>query len=332
MSVGTLRGIARKEKIPNVRGKTKAQLATDLHAHYQNKFNGPTHPVSVGTVGHTGGDGFTVPKPPKSPKTPEQRAAAAARRAARRQARAEAKESVPSVRGDGIVNGRNLKDHELDAVKMADVPRDQRPPIRGAVPNEQVYLKTILVQQGFDGKPRVVSKREMNDHINNGGVEMFRTVTPAGGRSIKDLHNDFKQGNLYAGHGIWGHGTYAASSANGDSRQGLIEAKTYGNRKDKNNTMRMSLKEGAKHIEYQEAYNEMKKEQSKAQSKGRGAHESEDAYNARMNLYNNVGYWAAAKGYDAIFKPNGNGTAQGKDAHYWVILNRTAVIVQDEAV
>lgn len=75
------------------------------------------------------------------------------------------------------------------------------------------YLKAILHDQGFDGKPEVVPSAELDKYVAQGETEVWRGLN--GGMfnapiSIAQKRAEqFKTGKLFVGRGVYGNGTYA---------------------------------------------------------------------------------------------------------------------------
>lgn len=208
---------------------------------------------------------------------------------------------------------------------------------------EDLYLKAILQDQGFNGKPDVRSKADMDAFVQNGEVELFRGLSPvvsthrdSGGRTVldelkgEDLTKQFKNGELFVGRGINGNGTYTSNSkttADGYAGGG-------------GTVMRMTLKSDAKVIGDSDIYNMRNKAREELDrafdpvtDRYRAGKMSGEEYVQALEshyadvtkltqspMWNDPGRVAAVLGYDAI-NIGGGGV--------YVILNRTAVRVQD---
>lgn len=178
-------------------------------------------------------------------------------------------------------------------------------------PSDQA-LGDIWRQTGYDGAPRVVDRAEMNSAVAGGWVELFRGV----GRTDEegDLYADqFRYGEPWPGLGGAGNGTYAMPAWRKQAAGG------YGA-----GVMRMALRPDARIAELDDIVAEMR--QQGYTDFGVGRSES-----ARRQVLSDVGRYGSAAGYDAVairqLQPDM--TRSGKVIE-WVILNRTALLVQDE--
>lgn len=70
-----------------------------------------------------------------------------------------------------------------------------------------VFLFDLQHELGADGKPDIVSSEELDQHIADGEPELFRGV------SQEQFGEQFKDGDLYAGSGCYGNGTYTATGS-----------------------------------------------------------------------------------------------------------------------
>jgi hypothetical protein len=78
---------------------------------------------------------------------------------------------------------------------------------------EDFILKEIYASNGFDGKPRKVTAQEIDDAYENGATIAYRAMGSSQDR-FKQHFDNFKNGDYFAGHGIYGHGTYVAYASN----------------------------------------------------------------------------------------------------------------------
>ncbi|MBW3113493.1 hypothetical protein KYJ26_16690 [Bacillus sp. MCCB 382] len=176
---------------------------------------------------------------------------------------------------------------------------------------EDKALKTLLREQGFDGKGNVVSKAELDKFIQNGEREIFRGVTNA------KFAEQFKDGDLFAGLGTYGNGTYTAY---GQSAEKV--AQSYAGKKG--DIVRMSLKSDAKVVKYDILLGEMMdyedmlaEKMAKSTSK-----KAREAIEAETLLIKDFGRFATMRGYDAI---------DVTGFEYLVVLNRTSLRIQRES-
>jgi hypothetical protein len=194
-------------------------------------------------------------------------------------------------------------------------------------------LGDIQREQGFDGKPQVVSRQEFDAAVAAGEVrETFRGIN---GEQAAEYAEGFRSGDLHPGTGYYGNGTYVATD------RGLAEGYGAGGV-----VMRVGLRSDARVIEYSDAVSQMKRELKGGNARidaldkemYREVLKVDDDTSARMAVYDRYkglkqaaagpahlvqddpGRYAALRGYDAI-----NVVGDGQ----LVILNRTALIVEE---
>jgi len=73
-------------------------------------------------------------------------------------------------------------------------------------------LRVVLEHTGGNGKPQQVTRREADDIIKKGGVQLYRGVYGMTDEEMSDMVNQFKGGDLFYGQGIYGSGTYTSNS------------------------------------------------------------------------------------------------------------------------
>ena len=114
-----------------------------------------------------------------------------------------------------------------------------------------IVLQDMAKEVGFDKKPTLLSKEEMDAYIQQGNRELFRGI---GGRQgeAETYVEQFKIGEYFAGKGVYGNGIYTAYG-----EDGMEVAKQFAGGVEKN-VLRMSLKKDAKIISY-DALIEMQK-------------------------------------------------------------------------
>lgn len=115
-----------------------------------------------------------------------------------------------------------------------------------------VYLGSLLRDQGFDGRPHVANKDQLDRFIAQGEIELFRGVR-GGPNGPGEYADQFRDGELFPGLGIFGNGTYTARDVN----------KARGYADPDGAVMRMSLKRGARVVDYIELQREMIAEQAR---------------------------------------------------------------------
>lgn len=167
-----------------------------------------------------------------------------------------------------------------------------------------IDLAVIVRAQGFDAKPEILSRSGITQAIKDGDIELFRG-TSSTISNIHDFSTQFMDRNFYQGFGVYGNGTYTASSVS-DTGGGFLTAKQYAaDYSSYGSVMHMALRKEARVIDYSTAYNK--------------ANTIDNTYSVHNG---DAGRWAALNGYDAIYV---------SDVGYYVILNRSAVKVQSSA-
>jgi hypothetical protein len=159
-------------------------------------------------------------------------------------------------------------------------------------------LRAIMDRQGFDGLPRAVSETEMFDLINSGTYkELFRGALATEYHDAAWVHDQFRNGNAYGGFGVYGNGYYFAVSN---------EVATAYSNETPGSVLHIGLHRDAKVIDYDRI----------------PSIQTDD-----RKIFGDPGRVAAALGYDAIRVPRES--RHGGD--YYVVLNRTATVVQKAA-
>lgn len=172
-------------------------------------------------------------------------------------------------------------------------------------------MQRIWTQQGFDWEPRVVTVDEMDAAVAAGWTEMYRRVGKTDTEGAR-YAEQYRTGSAYAGLGGHANGTYAMpgwrrSDAHG---YGVTE-------------LRMALRPDARVIHIGELYDLMQAE-GLSPFGGFGDMPTRDA------ALSDAGRFASALGYDAIeIHALKNDQTYHDSIDEWVILNRTATMVQE---
>jgi len=200
-------------------------------------------------------------------------------------------------------------------------------------------LSRMLKEQGFDAKPAIVNQQAVSDAIENGDFILFRGVEGKVGAadrhaSALEFIEQFKSGDLYAGMGAHGNGTYSAYATTIQDGRGIATAYS-GGRADQ--VMVMILPKDARIIsgEALQAAQSKAKESLVKMHKvvdtlaGDPSEEGEIAYRemrdqtaAMEYIVGDEGRFASALGYDAI---------ELEHMGQMVVLNRGAVSVMGDA-
>jgi hypothetical protein len=182
---------------------------------------------------------------------------------------------------------------------------------------EDTVLKHLAELQGWDELPRLGSSADLDAAIAAGGIEAWRGVTggdekavhknvaAATGLTSTEIIDKFKKGPVYYGTGIFGNGIYAGNRN---------VAMMYAN-ENPAGVARMVIDPAARIIdgdaletEYIEWVKQFKWSDPEAAVLG------------------DLGRFAAMRGYDVISQP-----VPGKDKLYHIILNRSALLIEDPA-
>jgi len=245
---------------------------------------------------------------------------------------------------EGIVRGERLskvdmsfmkgktthaKISSLDDLKVANSRKLSQAADDAVGFNEDGVLKAAYKEQGYDGKPQLITQEQLEAAEVRGGRVLYRGVNSTADRTAEEFISAMKEGEYFAGRGITGNGTYSAYGENG-----LFTARQYADGDEA--VMRMILKSDARVITYREAealrLTELKAIQREMQALSDviGAVSSEAEFKAAQKVVNaaraklgareayaqDVGRVAAGFGYDAIHIVSDE---------YMVILNRTAL-------
>ncbi|WP_157228924.1 hypothetical protein [Nocardia brevicatena] len=206
-----------------------------------------------------------------------------------------------------IVHGRDLTDdldyHELHNLTIYGAPGD----FQG-----DGGLLHIVQRQGFDGPPKVVGPEGIREVVAAGGIELFRGV------QIDSHITEFKSGRFFPGLGVFGNGTYA-------SRDRSVASDYAG----PGGILRMALRPDARIISYSKLCSKQQKAlraiDRELRSLGKFPQDSEvvrrtEELKVRKKVLGDEGRFAAVTGEcDAYYV---------RSVGDWVILNRTAVVVE----
>lgn len=208
-------------------------------------------------------------------------------------------------------------------------------------------LGRIAQWQGFDAKPRVASAEDMDAAIDRGWTEVWRGVRKGWGpnpRTSADFGQDFRYGPFEPRMGIFGNGVYTSTRrVTAEKYRGrLIRADSWGHdgedftlddlegEEPPDSLWRMAIDPDARLIDLEDLWEEQKRARRVADG-----FRSDQA----TAVLDDPGRFAAARGYDVIWirgetaAESGDGTAYPTGvltADQYVILNRSAIMIQDE--
>lgn len=203
----------------------------------------------------------------------------------------------------------------------------------GSSPSLDASLTAISKIQGFDAKPALVSKAEMDALIADGATPVYRGVKPKGGKTAKQFLDSLrgKPDSLpyEIGTGIYGNGVYFSESD--DTAEGF--ASTYGVKDPRSGVIRGVIRPDAKTVDYDSLVLESK-QAVEALYNERERNNWEPpmpewfASRRRMSLVQDPGRYAAMQGYDVVLVSDrhhdGFNAAPQK-----VVLNRSVLILED---
>lgn len=170
---------------------------------------------------------------------------------------------------------------------------------------EDAMLTDIARRQDWK-TPILGTADEVQERIDEGWIEIFRGVRSSNEATAAEIVDGFKQDDDYSyGKGMWGNGLYFSADRD--------EARSYGDDND-DNVIRVALRNDANIIKQDDLFSEFMKFYSA----------NRDRYSSAMMdvVLGDPGRWAAAMGYDAI-------DVTGKMAGHYIVLNRTALIVEE---
>lgn len=194
-------------------------------------------------------------------------------------------------------------------------------------------IEQVIKAQGFDGKPTVTDDLVSFTNACKASDFIAKRGIGASNKSTLDAYDqELKNGDFYvkcSGGSVHGYGMYAASvQANGKKaasgiRDAESTAKAYasGNRAQKVYTM--TLDKSAKIGTENDLYRKMKNDtEFNRVCRNSGM---------RSSYTQDVGVYAAYKGYDAYVARGGRSSSDGSSSDYTVILNRSKVIIYDNS-
>lgn len=171
-------------------------------------------------------------------------------------------------------------------------------------------LQELFKAQKFHGKPEIVSEKDLDDYVKAGERELYRGLTDA------TFVDQFMNGDLYAGFGVYGNGTYTAYG-----EKAVRTAAEYAT--ENGAAMRMTLRKDAKVAKYHEIREEAIAETERLTELMSSASDDNKLAElaALQTIASDIGRYATSKGYDAV---------DVEAMEYLVVLNRTALRVQDK--
>lgn len=218
--------------------------------------------------------------------------------------------------GSVVVQGADTSALELpgwsDQLSFEDANGEVHGPEGELLPGDTMMAR-IQHAQGFDGPPRVVSEAQMGAAIGRSKLELYRGL---GGPNAEAHAEALRTGEFFAGRGALGSGLYlaTASEAVPDPQ---AKAREYATRRGgEGAVVRMTLHPAARIEDHDAMRRDMVRDRRVAERRG--------ASPAHLDAqYRDVGRYAALRGVDAL---------RHEFTGYHVVLNRTALLVQDHNV
>jgi hypothetical protein len=190
---------------------------------------------------------------------------------------------------------------------------------------ENLYLKKVLDEQGFNGKPRVVSAAEYQKAVDSGALPLHRGVAGETAEQVDQFVGQLLTGDTpYIGRGLFGDGTYFADSP--ATALKFAKEDRVGNPIPFGKTVEAALDPRAKIAYLEDIEAEFQKTGLMTPA------QKELYYSYPQDFYESASMWATAHGYDAIRikNPVVNWTTREQIPDtYTIVLNRTALIIKE---
>lgn len=203
-------------------------------------------------------------------------------------------------------------------------------------------IEDAINAQGFDGLPKVVSKKEFDEYVKSSKIIAQRTYSAPTKEILEEYQNQLYKGKWYVdcstGGSLYGQGMYCACDYTGKLSSGIKEEMEYYKElnADKGNALNivetLTLDKSAKIITYDDLIELKEKERKRRvelENNIPWKNRTEEEYMAdleKARTYTreisnmDAGVYATLLGYDAI------NAEDGASGSYTVILNRTKVI------
>jgi hypothetical protein len=190
---------------------------------------------------------------------------------------------------------------------------------------ENLYLKKVLDEQGFNGKPRVVSAEEFKKAVDSGAVPLHRGVAGDTPEQVDQFVAQLLTGDTpYVGRGMFGDGTYFTDKPSTALK--FAKEDRVGNPIEFGRTIEAALDPRAKIAFLDDIKEEFMSTTRMTQA------QKDFYYSFPQDFYEDASMWAASNGYDAILVRNPVVNWQSQEALpdlYTIVLNRTALIIKE---
>jgi hypothetical protein len=190
---------------------------------------------------------------------------------------------------------------------------------------ENLYLKNVLNEQGFNGKPRVVSASEYQKAIDSGATPLYRGVAGDTPTQVDEFVGQLITGETpYVGRGMFGDGTYFTNTPTTALK--FAKEDRVGNPINFGKTIDAALAPEARIIDLEDVQAEFMRTSNMTEA------QKDLYYSYPQDFYEDASMWAATRGYDAIRIKNPVVNWETQEALpdiYTIVLNRTALIVKE---
>jgi SPP1 gp7 family putative phage head morphogenesis protein len=187
---------------------------------------------------------------------------------------------------------------------------------------ENFYLKRVLDEQGFNGKPQVLSAIEYKKAVDGGAVPLFRGVAGDTATQVDEFVAQLLTGDKpYIGRGMFGDGTYFGSVK--EVGENFAKTNAQGTPIPFGKVVEAALDPRAKVIDIEDVWKYRN-----------GINDTNQSlyYSYPQDFYEDASMWALSMGYDAIRirNPMLNWATQERLPYdYTVVLNRTALLIKE---
>jgi SPP1 gp7 family putative phage head morphogenesis protein len=197
--------------------------------------------------------------------------------------------------------------------------------------NEDKMLKAILDDQGFSGKGTVVDDATFDSLRRDDRFQYLgRGMADDDAATVSKYVDDLVDGEVYAGRGIFGNGTYMSGAE--DVVQNFARKDAMGNDYAHGKIVDSLLRPNAKVIDFDDAYAQMSRETDNVFDRWGATRWASGVPDDAGVVIDDVGRWAAANGYDAVrIRDPLVGSRRLEGITYWNVLNRQALIFRRTA-
>lgn len=239
-----------------------------------------------------------------------------------KESKAAARGAIAEVRARAERPVAPPSDPALRSPELAHLPVDAIYEAAGPYSRGDMALAAIWKEQGFDGKPTVVSPDEF-DAARGDSPVLYRGIDRGGASAppgqAEAWAEQFRTGDAFVGRGAYGNGTYVSTSQDVADRAA----------QEGGAVVKMALREDARVVDYDDMYPKFREWDAQWQQRVEAAGpEQRAALEAQRSkestVIGDVGRHAAVLGYQAVRIPGDAPDA----ADVVLIQDRTALIVE----